>query len=176
MYQKKNEKRRKDRAERREQLQGSSRHEPPFEPRDGEQEQRGAQDTRQHAPADTTMGEAEQGAMDGPLSHPSTHGRAKSRLRMAESPSGSSTMHAFTFPPGLPHPLFPPGPSSSQLDLSLSLSAPDLSTSVQRETSVPRQAAPPSAAPWDDERLRLTLAPPDQHDRLRLTLAQPRHE
>ena len=122
---------------------------------------------RQPVPADTRMEEASQHAFDG-----------LDALRNTLSPWPSGTS-AGPWPvleslPRAAHHQLASGPSLPPLDLGLSPSAPVSSTS--RQGNPPQHAEPSSAGAGEEERLRLTLAPPDEHDRLRLTLAPPRHD
>ena len=134
-----------------------------------EQERAGPVEARQHASVLSSM-EGEGSAEHAP---PDFHGSDTLRLRKPESTSASSSLLPFLL--GAQHRPVSPGPSLS-LDLRLSLPTSGSSTSGQGETRPSRPAAPPTAGTVDQERLRLSLAPPGQHDRLRLTLAPPRHD
>ena len=137
----------------------------------------GAQGVRQPASAETRMEEATQRAVDVTHAPSGTPQQAMLRLRTFESSSGSRSRPAFPFRGAIDGHRFAPAPSSLPLDLDLSLSAPGSSSSGQRQTTdAPRPAALPPARTLEEQRLRLTLAPPGQHDRPRLTLAPPKHE
>ena len=163
----------KSRARRKAWLRGSPG--PPYQKpsREAKKWEEWAEQTRQHALVDARIEGARQRAL------PAVQGPATMRPTTPESSSGSWSVPASPLPEATNH-RFAPGPSSSTLDF-LSLSAPGSSTSGQKQIlRAPRQAAS-LAAPRtrEEERLRLTLAPPGQHDeedRLRLTLAPPRHD
>ena len=140
--------------------------------RDWAQEKARAEEVQRHVSADARMEEATQHGEDGRHAPPGAHEPpATLWLLSATMAAGSSSLHASV--PGVPRQFFPAGPSSSSLDLYLSLSAPGSSKSGQKHSL--RQVAPPAAGAREEEMLRLTLAPPDEHDRLRLALAPPRH-
>ena len=150
--------------------QGSPVRKPGRPRRNWEQEQAGAQEARQHAPAQMAVEEAVQ-----PAVLPGQHGSGTLRLSTPESLAGSSSLHAFLH--GSPRQVFPAGPFSSSPDLRLSLSAPGSSPSELRHaTHAPQQGASLPPRTREEDRLGLTLAPPGEHVGLRLTLAQPRYD
>lgn len=171
----------KRRAQRKAQLEGRSWEGSPVRKpgrprRNWEQEQAAAEeDVHQHEPANARMEEATQRVVDVPNASPTTVWP-----RPPEPSSGSWPVLESL--PRASHHQFARVSSSPPLDLHLSLSAPGSSTSGQRPTQAPRQSAPPPAKTLQEQRLRLTLAPPGEHDpsgeidRLRLTFAPPRHD
>ena len=176
-HKKRNERSRRSREKKKAILRGNSSPGPALrkqgrEGLDWEQEQARGKEAHQYALADTRMDEARQHAVK--ISHgpPRTHGTSTVPMSTLASSTGSSS-HAPL--PDVAHQPFPPGSSSSSLDLRLSLSAPG-SSKFQQEEATPHQTAPPAARTSEDEMLRLTLAPPGEHDRLRLILAPPRHD
>ena len=138
--------------------------------RNWEQELAEVQEGRQQAPTDTRMQEAAEHAVDVPHAPPT-----RLSPRQPASSSGSRTM-----PHGslrrAPHQRFASGPLSPPVDFRPTLLEPDPSSPGHRPAAHVSQRAAPSAATTEDERLRLTLAPPGKHDRLQLTLAQPRND
>ena len=122
--------------------------------------------------ADTRMEEATQNAVDVPHASPGAHGSGALKLRTAASSSGSLFVPEQDIEASYHR--FMPGPLSPPLNHGLLLTAPGSSTSAQRQTQALPQAAPLLARTMEEERLRLTLAPPDEHDWLELTLAPPR--
>ena len=171
------EKRIQDKERRKAELEGRPWQGPPLRRRGRprriwEQEQAGAQEVSQHTSAGARMEEpTTQRAVDDPHAHPFTVQPRRPESSSSSWPSPSPSTES----PHSAHHQFAPGPSSSQLDLNLALSAPSSFISGQRQARPPEEA-PPAAGEREEERLRLTLAPPGEHDRLRLTLASPRHD
>ena len=146
--------------------------------RNWEQEQMEAEEARQHALADARREEAMQRAVDVPSAPSGTQGEGTSRLRTPETSSSLWPVPPSSLPKAA-HYQLAAGRTSPSPDLELSLTAP---SSTFAQWRPPRQATPPPARTREEEWLRLTLAPPDQHappgedDRLRLALAPPRYD
>ena len=122
----------------------------------GHQEQVRAEEGHEHAPVPT----AEEEGDSTQHAPPGAHGSGALRHRTPESSSGSWLVPASHHT----NHRVAPGPSSSSLDLLLSLSVPGSSTSEQRQSRTPQQPTPPPVASTrEEEQLQLTLAPPN-HD------------
>ena len=135
--------------------QGSPVRKPGRPRKNWDQEREGTEEARQHAPYHLVVEKDTQRAVDVPHAPPTTLSP-----RPPKSSSGSWTVLESLH--GASHPRFAPGTSSSSLDLDLSLSAPGSSTPGERQATRAPQAAP-LAATREEERLRLTLTPPE-HD------------
>ena len=177
MYRLHNERRRRNRAKRREQQKaekegriwrGSPVRKPGRPRRAWEQKPAGMGEGRRDVTVDTRLEGGTQHAVDVAHALPTT----LSTPALSTGPSSHASL------PEAPYQLFPPGPSSSSLDPGLSLLPLRSSVPEQRQTTRAsrREASPLAAGTREEKRLRLTLAPPGQQDRLRLTLAPPRHD